>query len=177
MSFRINRFLVCYINPVFKGRCRWVLRCNDEPEPAPAPKKVSLMEPYSHSIGAIVGNLLGVSYKYISYYKPFAFQLDAGSKFVDGCSIELDANFLYQNYIKRWEDYRLDWFIGGGFSSGFNVSYDAFSLGLNAMLGMEFMFDRIPLTLQLDFRPGLGVLDFDETFFDYAIGIGVRYTW
>ena len=62
-------------------------------------------------------------------------------------------------------------------SGRFNVSYDAFSLGLNAMLGMEFMFDRIPLTLQLDFRPGLGVLDFDETFFDYAIGIGVRYTW
>ena len=45
------------------------------------------------------------------------------------------------------------------------------------MLGMEFMFERIPLTLQLDFRPGLGVLDFDETFFVYAIGIGVRYTW
>lgn len=173
--------LNCYINPAFNGKCRWVLRCNDEPEPDPKPepplKKVSLMEAYSHSIGAIVGNLLGVSYKYISYYKPFAFQLDAGSKFVAGCSIELDANFLYQNYIKRWEDYRLDWFIGGGFSSGFNVSYDAFSLGLNAMLGMEFMFDRIPLTLQLDFRPGLGVLDFDETFFDYAIGIGVRYTW
>ena len=71
----------------------------------------------------------------------------------------------------------MDWFIGGGFSSGYDIGEETFKLGVNAMLGMEFMFDRIPLTLQLDFRPGLGVLDFDETFFDYAIGIGVRYTW
>jgi hypothetical protein len=51
------------------------------------------------------------------------------------------------------------------------------------MLGMEFMFERIPLTLQLDFRPGYGFYYNFETdniypaFFDYAIAASVRYTW
>ena len=212
--------LNCYINPGgFTGRCRWVLRCNDEPEPepepepAPAPKVTS--KPYKKSVGIIAGNLLGLSYKYVSPYKKYAYQMDLGGRFVSGddkifssvyiyyfsgWSLEMNHNFLYQDHIKRWDDYCLDFFLGGGFSFGGlfggseelyenNIYQEGYAsnlgikFGLNAMLGMEFMFERIPLSLQLDFRPGYGFYynfgngNIYPAFFDYAIAASVRYTW
>ncbi len=211
--------LNCYINPAFNGKCRWVLRCNDEPEPepepTPAPKVTS--KPYKKSLGIVAGNLLGLSYKYVSPYKKFAYQMDLGGRYIHGddnefnnndfesyfyaWSLEMNHNFLFQGHIKRWDDYCLDVFLGGGFSfggvfGGYDYTYDKYEYnelghyknlgikaGLNAMLGMEFMFERIPLTLQLDFRPGYGLYCNFETgnlypaFFDYAIAASVRYTW
>lgn len=204
--------LNCFINPAFNGKCRWVLRCNDEPEPepepTPAPKVTS--KPYKKSLGIVAGNLLGLSYKYISPYKKFAYQMDLGGRFVRGSeyynerlhfkgwSLEMNHNFLYQGHIKRWDDYCLDFFFGGGFSSGGILGGDeqyywegdwhhdpniGIKVGLNAMLGMEFMFERIPLSLQLDFRPGYGFYynfgtdNMFPAFFDYAIAASVRYTW
>ena len=217
--------LNCYINPAFNGKCRWVLRCNDEPEPepepTPAPKVTS--KPYKKSFGIVAGNLLGLSYKYVSPYKKFAYQMDLGGRYISAddngyndyqygdfisyfsaWSLEMNQNFLCQGHIKRWDDYCLDAFFGGGFSFGgvfggydYTQKYDSrygyyedyyknigLKFGINAMLGMEFMFERIPLTLQLDFRPGYGLyVDFGEAyslypaFFDYAVTASVRYTW
>ncbi len=188
-----------------------------EPEPTPVPTKVS-SKPYKKSFGIVAGNLLGLSYKYVSPYKKFAYQMDFGGRYIsaddngyndyrDGgfisdfsaWSLEIDQNFLSQGHIKRWDDYCLDVFFGGGFSFGgvfggtdntYTYSYGYSSclnlgvkVGLNAMLGMEFMFERIPLTLQLDFRPGYGFYfnfetgNFYPVFFDYAIAASVRYTW
>ena len=56
--------------------------------------------------------------------------------------------------------------------------------GINAILGLEYKLD-IPLTLQLDFRPGYGMLFTDEYFygpdvwnyFDWSLNAGVRYTF
>lgn len=48
-----------------------------EPEPTPVPTKVS-SKPYKKSFGIVAGNLLGLSYKYVSPYKKFAYQMDFG---------------------------------------------------------------------------------------------------
>ena len=59
--------------------------------------------------------------------------------------------YYYEDYSYDYYNNSYDNFYQGDYASNLGVK-----LGLNAMLGMEFMFERIPLTLQLDFRPGYG---------------------
>ena len=93
-------------------------------------------------------------------------------------------------------------FAGGGVSLGYSwngwyplyqhhINYyyythgwDLGKFGINAILGLEYKLN-IPLTLQLDFRPGYGMLFGEEyygyanvwNYFDWSLNAGVRYAF
>lgn len=178
--------LICYV-PTITGNVRWVLECN-----APAPQKPKPVKRETiHEVGAVIGNLNGFSYKRIGK-KHFSFQLDLGLKFrtvqyynyntygsysesYTGAALDLNANFMYQNTIKDTRACSIQWFAGGGAITGFAFYWGNVEFGINAIGGVEFLFNKIPFSLQIDARPGLGLSPDEGAFFDYAIGIGLRY--
>ncbi|MDR1793443.1 MAG: hypothetical protein LBR36_08425 [Bacteroidales bacterium] len=101
---------------------------------------------------------------YYSYYLP---------------TLELSPNFVYQSNIKDWQWGRLDYLVGGGLSIGYTWWWGrSGKLGLNAIGGVELKFNKIPLAVQTDFRPGYGMVfrkGFTYHFFDWGINISARY--
>ncbi|MBO4489002.1 MAG: hypothetical protein J5741_05020 [Bacteroidales bacterium] len=153
--------------------------------------------PYKHSVGATVGNFNAFSYKtFLTNH--LALQLDLGYKYTIGANkygnmnistLELNPNLMYEGHFTGG----LYGFIGGGVSLGYSwfygvydvwwfdtsYRYDYGKFGANGILGLEYKFN-IPLTLQLDFRPGYGMLfnrDYDLGYFDWSANLGVRYTF
>ncbi|MBO7491102.1 MAG: hypothetical protein J6T59_01530 [Bacteroidales bacterium] len=152
--------------------------------------------PYKHSIGVTVGNFEALSYKTFCT-NHLALQLDLGYKYTVGASrhinlyinsLELNPNLMYEGHFTKG----LYGFIGGGVSLGYSWNYwgygwdwvgtyrsDYGKFGVNGILGLEYKFN-IPLTLQIDFRPGYGMLfneDVDFNYFDWSVNAGVRYTF
>lgn len=158
--------------------------------------------PYQHSIGATVGfSTEAISYKTFPT-DHFAIQLDLGPKY-NHCiilgygsrhlSMEIAPSFMYEGHFVKG----LFGFVGGGFSLGFTwwpsvsyyVSYSPDMQihnimgkgGVHSIIGLEYKFD-IPLTLQVDFRPGY-FFQFNHEFigdhtFEWGLpSIGVRYTF
>lgn len=82
---------------------------------------------------------------------------------------------MYQNTIKDTRACSIQWFAGGGAITGFAFYWGNVEFGINAIGGVEFLFNKIPFSLQIDARPGLGLSPDEGAFFDYAIGIGLRY--
>lgn len=157
-----------------------------------------------HEIGAIVGGLNGVSYKYW-FTDQLAVQADlavgltqaaSGLKDLEGkyqvydfsmYDFTLNPNFLY--HIALPADVKL--YAGGGFNIGFmNSPIDntyaenlAGKFGANAIIGAQYNISGVPLSLSLDFRPGygLGFKSYENhhvehfNFFDWKLGFAVRY--
>lgn len=154
--------------------------------------------PYKHSIGVTVGNMEAFSYKtFVTNH--FAIQLDLGAKVthtdgenVSGVNVwtfEFNPNFMYEGHFVKG----LHGFIGGGLSMGYNWNSfqtnfwfvhlsgrdDNGKFGVNAITGLEYKFNA-PVTLQLDFRPGYGLLfddNWDWSYFDWSLNLGVRYAF
>lgn len=161
---------------------------------------IQAQAPYKHSIGVTVGSMQAISYKTFPT-DHFAIQLDLGTKYnysvIAGFgsthwSMELAPSFIYEGHFVKG----LYGLVGGGFSLGFTwyppVSYYIASSpdmqihkimgkgGAHGIIGLEYKFN-IPLTLQLDFRPGY-FFQFnhefigDHTFEWGLVNLGVRYT-
>ena len=153
-----------------------------------------------HEIGAIVGGLNGASYKYwlnenMAIQADLAVGLTAayagvyyqgnnyGSGTFDMYDFTINPNFLYHFQLPA----NLKFYAGGGFNFGL-MSYiqNTYSggimgkFGLNAVAGISYDFDAVPLVLALDFRPGYG-LGFQDantahySLFDWKLGLAVRY--
>ncbi|MDR0363486.1 MAG: hypothetical protein LBH92_00445 [Bacteroidales bacterium] len=163
---------------------------------------VEAQKPYKMGIGATVGSFQGASFK-MFLTDNLAFQADLGFKFgsyryeyyrnvytfSNFWTIEVNPNLVYEGLIKDWNVGGLHWFAGGGISFGYSltniyISYldqgsPSLKFGVNAMGGVEFAFKKIPLTTQIDFRPGYGLLfgDGSKSLFEYSINAGVRYTF
>ncbi|MBO4655224.1 MAG: hypothetical protein J5644_06740 [Bacteroidales bacterium] len=148
--------------------------------------------PYTHSVGVTLGTTQALSFKTFAG-DHFAIQLDLGTKYtyVYGTHLwtfELAPNFMYEGRLYS----NLYGFVGGGGSIGYcwknyhyfnkfgeQSSHNNCKGGLNGFFGLEYKF-QIPLTLQLDFRPGYRCIfnkDFAEHCFDWGLNFGVRYTF
>lgn len=152
--------------------------------------------PYKHSIGVTTGNLTAVSYKtFLSEH--LALQADLGYKYIVTAgqksmyniavqTLELNPNVMYEKDIIKG----LYIFGGGGVSLGYSWStyydldfYYRFSygkFGVNAITGAEYKFEKIPLSLQADFRPGYGLLFSRRntwSYFDWSLCASARYTF
>lgn len=189
--------LICYVPPTGQGDVRWVLECTSKP----TPKKKGISE-----IGAVVGGINGFSSKFIN--GKFAYQLDLGMKFLNYTSyvedlhmsyeylayvLDLSQNFMFQDNVREWQNGTLFWFLGGGINIGCELYYlNTLKLGANGMVGLEYMFAKAPITLQLDFRPGYArVFEWNyywdsytnsymskirrSNLFEWTIGLSVRY--
>ena len=166
----------------------------------------AIAQPYRMSIGGVLGTTEGVSFKMFLSPK-LAFQADLGFKYGSYVyshyygpsynwwfwTIEVNPNLKYQGNIHDWNAGGLDWFAGGGLSIGYVLNnthpFDYYSgyyarssrgkFGINAIGGVEFAFNKIPLALQFDIRPGYGLLfgNGSISFFDWGCNIGARYTF
>lgn len=162
--------------------------------------KLNAQSPYEMSIGGILGNMNGASFK-MFLSGNLALQADLGFKFhsfLDNrihpypgyphgyrplfqfWTIEVNPNLVYQGNIYKWNVGHLQWFAGGGLSIGYAMNNGG-KFGVNAMGGAEFTFSQIPLTLQMDFRPGYGLWFAqrwpNQSYFDWMIGVSARYTF
>ena len=162
---------------------------------------VQAQAPYKHSIGVTVGSMQAISYKTFPT-DHFAIQLDLGTKYnysiIVGYgsthwSMELAPSFMYEGHFVKG----LYGLVGGGFSLGFtwyppvsyysttSPEYKTYNImgkgGIHSIIGLEYKFN-IPLTLQLDFRPGY-FFQFNHEFignhtFEWGlVNLGVRYTF
>jgi len=148
--------------------------------------------PYKMSVGGIVGFMNGASFKMFLGDK-FAFQTDLTSKFVpttlygkngysyndDFWSVEVNPNIVFQNRIKSWESGQFDWLVGLGLSAGYQFDNNG-KAGANVIAGFEYSSNKTPIAVQLDYRPGLGILFNSHralTFFDWALALSIRYTF
>lgn len=140
--------------------------------------------PYKHSIGATLLNFNGVSYKTF-LMDNFALSVDAGFKWTatgDGhgawfpLTMEINPNLMYEAPTNVNGLY---WLVGGGLGLGLGIPQVYGKFGVNAIGGIEYKFN-IPLTLQADFRPGMG-LAFNRygagAYFDWGLCLGLRYTF
>lgn len=138
---------------------------------------LSAQAPYKHSVGLTLGSAVGISYK--NFLKDnLALDINLGyhvTYFKGRChTFEVNPNIEYE--LSTHSD-GLYWFVGGGLSLGYGTP-GAGKFGINAIGGVEYKFN-IPLTLQLDLRPGFGTT-FNSSgswgYFDWGISLGVRYT-
>lgn len=160
---------------------------------------------YKQSIGLMAGNFSGVSYKLL--HKKLAFQCDIGWKYMFAShryassivyyeefkeasfyTFEINPNIMFQKNFKNQPSFI---FIGMGGSLGYGKEISDYygrdsgpKWGFNIIFGVEYQF-KIPLTVQLDFRPGFGkfmakytgqgTINKDYAYYDWSFGLSVRY--
>lgn len=153
--------------------------------------------PYDHSLGISGGMFNGVSYKAL-VGEHLAVQTDLGVHLTifDNVNLSFMANpmLMYQSAFYSSEVCEIDFFAGGGLSIGFSrynyihnndttyYYYDDYEsvggeFGLNGITGIEFAFNKAPMALSFDFRPGYGLFyGYDvEHCFDWGVNLGMRF--
>ena len=167
---------------------------------------------YKHSVGLINGFSLlpGVTYKHCPSQQ-FSMETDLNPKtLITGrllsekanhivlIMVELSENFLYQHSFAQKNNISYQYVFGGGVSGAMQpFSPLVWKIGVNAFAGFEFVFLDRPISLQVDFRPGYGLLlrsaktleeqrhylDFlspglnhnPQSCFDWAINFAIRF--
>ena len=129
--------------------------------------KTTAQAPYSASAGGLLGiNAGGFSSKFF-FTDNVAFQSDIlckvtltkvyGGNLVFYPALETNSNLMYQKKIKNKKSSEQFGFIGGGINLGcVPAGYGKF--GVSAIIGLEYVFRKKPLAIQIDFRPGYGLL-------------------
>lgn len=126
-----------------------------------------------HSVGLINGFSLlpGVTYKHCPSQQ-FSMETDLNPKtLITGrllsekanhivlIMVELSENFLYQRSFVQKNNISYQYIFGGGVSGAMQpFSPLVWKIGVNAFAGFEFVFLDRPISLQVDFRPGYGLL-------------------
>lgn len=180
---------------------------------------------YEHSLGFKVGSEFGLTYKgFIFGVDGLALQADLGVK-MEGSpysrttklgditdkakgywggfyTFEANPNVVYQKSVANIRNGSFDLYGGGGLSLGlaqtmFNIGTPIYGkFGVNAAMGMEFVFSRF--ILGIDFKPGYGLafndkyyvssgflgsdsytIDVDSNilnFFDWSVGMTFKWS-
>lgn len=123
------------------------------------------------SVGVTVGPYDAVSFQHMVYGTPNVFQLDLGYHcgLQNSGSIRLMGSYNIMILSPKWtEEGKWNFYagpgvyIGGGWGHRSGLTY-----GLMAIVGLEYLFDDIPLQLSVDMRPCIGrTLTKDEYVFD-----------
>ena len=138
------------------------------------------------SVGLSVGPFEGVSMQHWVYGTENLFQLDLGyhTGVPYSGSIRLSGTYNIMFMTPEWTD-EGQWnlyagpgaYLGGGWASGKGLVF-----GVMAIVGVEYIFDSIPLQLSADMRPAIGtVLTNDQFIFDkdgllgFVPTVSVRY--
>jgi len=155
-----------------------------------------------HEIGAVIGGLNGLSYKYwfndnVAVQADLAVGLTAAPVWGQGpvfgtvqgllhlYDFTLNPNLAYHFPLTR----RMFLYTGGGLSLGMlsplnntNPNNILGKFGINALCGIEFQAKNAPVAVAFDFRPGYG-LGFTNSptdflhMFDWKLGLAVRYAF
>jgi len=75
----------------------------------------------------------------------------------------------------------LYWYYGGGayfatysWNSGFGSNSSSFDLGINAVIGLDYAFEEIPLNISVDWMPGFNLIG-SSGFYGRTGGLAARY--
>ena len=97
-------------------------------------------------------------------------------------TFELAPNVVYQRDIKSLKYGMLALYAGGGMNMGFADDFDCKQAhgkwGINADVGLEYIFYQKPLTLGIDLRPGYSVLFtkyMTTSIFDWKLAMTLRF--
>jgi hypothetical protein len=123
------------------------------------------------SIGATFGSYEAVSFQHMVYGTDNVFQLDLGYHvgLPDAGAVKLMASYNINILSPKWTS-EGEWnfyagpgvYLGGGWAPGKGLTF-----GLMAMVGLEYIFDDLPLQLSADMRPSVGMIMLkDVTVFD-----------
>jgi hypothetical protein len=157
--------------------------------------------PYDNAVGTTVGFMNGLKFKTFPT-DHLAIQFDLGYRFMWDymnnyvpAILSFNPNVMYESSA----GYGFYWFVGGGLNIGASLpKYYYYSetdnrymgghcanfvFGLNAIGGVEYKFNNIPLALQVDARPGFFLFANNKyhspyILFDYSfLNISVHYTF
>ena len=93
-------------------------------------------------------------------------RIHANVSFGDGLGLDAIYDFVHKPL-----DGELYWYAGVGGSSYID---DDFFLGASGEIGLEYIFDSVPLVIGLDYRPTFWIIE--ETDFEWGgFGLNVRY--
>ena len=156
--------------------------------------------PYDNAVGGTLGFMNGFSFKMMPT-NHFAVQLDLGYRFMWDYYHNFVPTILTFNPNAMYEGSAGNgfyWFVGGGLNIGASLPkyyryseleghyighHANFVFGVNAIGGVEYKFAKIPLSLQVDARPGFFLFANNKYYnpyilFDYNfINLTARYTF
>lgn len=144
-----------------------------------------------HEIGGIVGGLNGASYKYwfndnLALQADLAVGLSQGATNINGYNLSfgffdftINPNVEYHFELPA----NFKFYVGGGVNFGMLGAIQYANgvdgkFGVNAVAGVTYDLDAVPLVFAFDFRPGYGldwVPNATMSFFDWKIALAVRY--
>ncbi len=130
------------------------------------------------SVGATFGSYDAVSFQHVVYGTDNIFQLDLGYHLglPDSGAIKMMASYNINILSPKWTE-EGTWnfyagpgvYLGGGWAPGKGLT-----LGVMAIVGLEYLFDDLPLQLSVDMRPSAGsILLKDVTVFDKDTLLGL----
>ena len=94
-------------------------------------------------------------------------RIHANVSFGDGVGLDALWDFVY----KPLGDESVNWYAGVGPSVYFG---DDFLLGVSGEIGLEYVFDGVPIVIGVDYRPTFWILE--NTEFEWGgFGLNVRY--
>ena len=127
---------------------------------------VMAQDAYERSIGIRGGPLGGVTYK---QFLEFAGAIEGivGYNFQNGSITTLTGLYEHHFFI----NYNTNFYAGGGLTLGANK--DIFRLHAEGIIGIEYVIERFPLSLSLDYKPAYNIFGNDFYFDEFAIS--VRY--
>jgi len=94
-------------------------------------------------------------------------RIHANVSFGDGLGVDALWDFIYRPLGEE----AFNWYAGVGPSAYFG---DDFLLGASGEIGIEYIFDGVPIVLGLDYRPTFWIIE--DTDFEWGgFGLNVRY--
>lgn len=122
---------------------------------------------YIHSAGFRGGPSLALSYKRFVWPLNGVLEGILGYNFQNGRYLHLTG--LYEHHL--FLNYSTNIYGGGGMTLGGNK--DKFFWQFDAIVGIEYIMDFIPINISVDYKPGFRVLDGDFVINEF--GISLRY--
>ncbi|MFT5165336.1 MAG: hypothetical protein ACI8P3_000560 [Saprospiraceae bacterium] len=127
---------------------------------------VFAQDAYERSIGLRGGFLGGVTYKHFLEYAG-AIEGIVGFNFQNGRMATLTG--LYEHHF--FLSYQTNFYAGGGLTFGANK--DIFRVHAEAIIGIEYVIPRFPMSLSLDYKPAYNI--FGNAFYFDEFALSVRY--
>jgi len=121
---------------------------------------------YERSIGVRGGFLGGVTYK---HFLQFAGAIEGivGYNFRNGRVFTVTG--LYEHHF--FLNYQTNFYAGGGLTLG--AGNETFRAHAEAIVGIEYVIERFPMSLSLDYKPAYNIFGNDFYFDEFALS--VRY--
>lgn len=128
---------------------------------------ITAQDAYEKSVGIRGGFLSGVTYK---QFLAFAGAIEGilGYSFQEGRRITTLTG-LYEHHF--FVNYQTNLYAGGGLTLG--AKRNDFRTHAEAIVGVEYLIERFPMSLSLDYKPAYNI--FDNKFYFDEFAISVRY--